>query len=69
MPSLLSAGNAARGFRGQTPVFCDPGFLTPVFLGVHQVYGGVLCTYSDPRFYSYRREPRTGRMACVIWRD
>jgi YfiH family protein len=38
-------------------------------LGVHQVYGGGLCTYSDPRFYSYRREPRTGRMACVIWRD
>ncbi len=38
-------------------------------LGVHQVYGGGLCTFSDPRFYSYRRKPHTGRMACVIWRD
>lgn len=37
--------------------------------GVHRVYGGGLCTYSDPRFFSYRREPRTGRMASVIWLD
>jgi len=37
--------------------------------GVTQVWGGDLCTYSDPRFFSYRREPRTGRMASVIWRD
>jgi copper oxidase (laccase) domain-containing protein len=36
-------------------------------IGVHRVYGGGLCTYSDPRFFSYRREPRTGRMASVIW--
>ncbi len=38
-------------------------------IGIQQVYGGGLCTYSDPRFYSYRRESRTGRMACVIWRE
>ena len=37
--------------------------------GITQVWGGDLCTYSDPRFFSYRREPRTGRMASVIWRD
>jgi hypothetical protein len=36
-------------------------------VGVEQVYGGGLCTFSDPRFFSYRREPRTGRMASVIW--
>ena len=37
--------------------------------GVTRVYGGGLCTFGDPRFFSYRREVRTGRMACVIWRD
>lgn len=36
--------------------------------GVCGVYGGGLCTYSDPeRFYSYRRDGRTGRMASLIW--
>lgn len=38
--------------------------------GVSRVYGGGLCTYSDPhRFFSYRRDKATGRMAAVIWRD
>jgi polyphenol oxidase len=38
--------------------------------GVTQVYGGGLCTYADPaRFYSYRRDKITGRMAALIWRD
>ena len=37
-------------------------------LGVHAVYGGGWCTYSDEaRFFSYRREARTGRMATLIW--
>jgi YfiH family protein len=32
------------------------------------VYGGGLCTFSDPhRFYSYRRDGVTGRMASLIW--
>jgi polyphenol oxidase len=36
-------------------------------LGVTRVFGGGLCTYSDPeRFYSYRRDGQTGRMASVI---
>ncbi len=36
--------------------------------GVRRVYGGGLCTYSDPgRFYSHRRNPVTGRMAALIW--
>jgi len=38
--------------------------------GVHAVYGGGLCTYSNPeRFYSHRRNPATGRMAALIWLD
>lgn len=35
--------------------------------GVTAVYGGDFCTYSDPRFYSYRRAARTGRFASLIW--
>lgn len=36
--------------------------------GVGAVYGGGLCTHSDPRrFYSYRRDERTGRFAALIW--
>jgi hypothetical protein len=37
-------------------------------LGVSRVYGGGLCTYADAeRFYSYRRDQATGRMASLIW--
>ena len=36
--------------------------------GVGEIHGGALCTYSDARrFFSYRRERTTGRMAAVIW--
>lgn len=35
--------------------------------GVTAVYGGGFCTYSDPRFYSYRRAAQTGRFASLIW--
>jgi copper oxidase (laccase) domain-containing protein len=36
--------------------------------GVVGVYGGGLCTYSDPeRFYSYRRDGVTGRMASICY--
>jgi polyphenol oxidase len=36
--------------------------------GVSAVYGGGLCTVTDAaRFFSYRRDARTGRMASIIW--
>lgn len=37
-------------------------------LGITEVYGGGLCTYTDSeRFYSFRRESVTGRMATLVW--
>lgn len=38
--------------------------------GVRRIAGGGLCTLSDPaRFFSHRRDRRTGRMATVAWID
>lgn len=38
-------------------------------VGITRVHGGGLCTISDPgRFFSHRRDQRTGRMATLIWR-
>ncbi len=37
-------------------------------IGVTRIYGGEWCTYEDSqRFYSYRRDGVTGRMATLIW--
>ena len=39
-------------------------------LGVERVFGGGFCTFNEAeRFYSYRREKATGRMASLIWRE
>jgi YfiH family protein len=36
--------------------------------GVERIFGGGYCTYSDPRrFYSYRRDGTSARMAAYIW--
>lgn len=35
---------------------------------VHAIYGGDFCTVNDTqRFFSYRRDGQTGRMATLIW--
>ena len=37
-------------------------------VGVHAIYGGGRCTFNEAdRFYSYRRDGVTGRMASLIW--
>ena len=51
---------------------CDLYALAKIKLkqqGVHQIYGGDHCTYSEKdTFYSYRREGAlSGRMASIIW--
>lgn len=38
--------------------------------GLHHVSGGHWCTVSEPaRFFSYRRDGQTGRMATLVWLD
>ena len=38
--------------------------------GVTRVYGGGYCTYTErERFFSYRRDGATGRMASLIWME
>mgnify|MGYP001472191379 CR=1 FL=1 len=38
--------------------------------GVSRIAGGTDCTFSDSRrFYSYRRDPRCGRQATLIWKE
>ncbi len=68
---------AARAFR-QSP-FHDDGqhWLADIYslarqrlsaCGIERVYGGHWCTVSDAtRFYSYRRDGVTGRMASLVW--
>ena len=36
-------------------------------LGIKAVFSDFLCTACDPRFFSYRRDKTTGRMASLIW--
>lgn len=37
-------------------------------LGIKQIHGGDFCTFSDQeRFFSYRRDHKTGRFATLIW--
>ena len=42
--------------------------MTLLDCGVKNIFGGEYCTYNQAnQFYSYRREPITGRMASLIW--
>ena len=65
------AEHAFQAISGSEKYFADLYLLARQHLaraGVERVYGGEFCTYSDPaRFFSYRRDGATGRMAALIW--
>jgi hypothetical protein len=64
---------AAAGFRAarRGHWYCDLYALARMRLarlGVERVHGGDHCTHRDAgRFYSYRRDGVTGRMASLVW--
>jgi YfiH family protein len=67
--TLTSAFTPIAGHAGK--YFADIYTLARAILGklgVTAVHGGGLCTVEDSaRFYSYRRDKITGRMASLIW--
>lgn len=51
--------------------FCDLYALATqrlIACGIQDIHGGGFDTRTDDRFYSYRRDPNTGRFASLIWR-
>lgn len=71
---VRSSDDATRGaFRAHRPGkwLADLAELAAIRLaavGVRDVHRSGLCTVSDPdRFYSYRRDRVTGRMAALVW--
>ncbi len=69
---LADDQNAASAFRPRGEKWlCDLYALARrrlAAVGVEQVFGGGLCTFTDAaRFYSFRRDGAAGRMASVIW--
>lgn len=68
-PETTAAFRAGEGDRW----FCDIYSIARTRLrgcGVTQVFGGDFCTVTDQdRFYSYRRDGETGRMASLVWLD
>jgi YfiH family protein len=80
-PQVYEVGDEVRAaFRGHEGAFraARPGhWLLDLYAvarrklqacGVTRVTGGGFCTYSDAeRFFSFRRDGATGRMAALIW--
>jgi len=69
-----NSGQASEAFRpasgGNGKYFADLYALARLRLesvGVRDVFGGEFCTFSESRFFSYRRDGVTGRMASMIW--
>ena len=64
---------------GSGPTETSPKWLADLYslarlrlahMGITSVYGGDYCTFSDAeRFFSYRRDGVTGRMASLVWLD
>jgi polyphenol oxidase len=77
-PRVYEVGDEVRAaFRGYEVAFTPtrPGhWLLDLYAvaraklaRLKSVTGGDFCTYSDARFYSYRRDRTAARMAAVIW--
>jgi YfiH family protein len=81
---LLTDGTPGQPMLATTPAFVPHPqhagkFLADIYqlarhalaeVGVFEIAGGEYCTVSEPqRFYSYRRDHRTGRMVSCIWID
>lgn len=72
--AFLAAGDTPSAFernpRGRWQ--CDLPALARARLkglGIADIAGGQWCTAADPvRFFSHRRDQRTGRMAALLWR-
>ena len=67
------AASAAFAAKTADKWLCDLEALARMRLtraGVRTIEGGGLCTFSDrARFFSYRRDGTSGRMAAFIWRN
>jgi len=66
------AGSGAAFAPGGPGKFCADLYALArrrlAWSGVLRIYGGGYCTYTErERFYSYRRDGATGRMASLIW--
>jgi YfiH family protein len=67
MPDAARAFVAAGSGKHHADLF-TLGRIALAQVGVSQVTGGGDCTVADPaRFYSYRRDRVTGRLAALIW--
>jgi YfiH family protein len=75
---LAVDARASHAFRPKAPgPHGEPKWLADLYAlarqrlaraGVGAVYGGGLCTYRDSaRFFSHRRDPRSGRQAALVW--
>lgn len=71
--------NQSRQFTGAFTQQSDGKYLADIYqiasiilkgVGVQKIYGGQFCTVTDTeRFFSYRRDGQTGRMATLIWME
>ena len=74
--SFLSSHPKATTHFKPSPANPDDRFVADLYglarlrltsAGVSDISGGGECTFSDERFFSYRRDQRTGRMATAVW--
>lgn len=68
-PAAASAFTATRPGHWQVDLYAlAQRRLTAAGVPAANIHGGGLCTISEPdRFFSHRRDQRTGRMASLIW--